>query len=33
MNRSDYFLNAPTAVHTHCLDLINHAVPGRNGRA
>ena len=29
MNRSDYFLNAPTAAHTLCLDLMNHVVPGR----
>jgi hypothetical protein len=33
MNRSDYFVNAPTAAHTLCLDLMNHVVPGRNGRA
>jgi hypothetical protein len=30
MNRSDYFVNAPTVAHTLCLDLMNHVVPGRN---
>jgi hypothetical protein len=31
MNRSDYFVNAPTVAHTLCLDLMDHAVPCRNG--